>query len=191
MNAFGYQLGYEIHFFSCSPATNNDSLNNVCKAIVFSGGLYWIAFHRLNLLSTSLMSSLSNVLTQINERKDRVVIGNEEYTFSAANTSTTDVVRVYFGIVVNHPRLSNRLDEQHDTLRLTRIDHEFNSISKDLLEKFRIVRTSVERWRDFERNYLHSALVCNGFQNSEELCNQLGRIKAYYLDILTINSSST
>lgn len=138
------------------------------------------------------MSALSNSLTQINERKPKILIGNEELTFAAPSPDMIAVV--YFGIVARQMRASERASccdiETVDSLRLTRIDHEFNSISKDLLEKFRVVRTSVEKWRDFERNYVHSSLICHGFNASEELSAQIGRIKDFYLDILTINSSS-
>lgn len=156
------------------------------------------------------MSALSNALTQINERKERVLIGNEELTFAATPPSPNHIAVAYFGLVATATQHSSSLssvsqlpsqehpdhETQHrqltlvDSLRLIRIDHEFNVISKDLFEKFRVVRTSVQWWHESERNFVNSSLLSNGFKTCKDLSIQLGRIKDFYVDILSICSSS-
>lgn len=143
-----------------------------------------MAFHRLNELSTSLMSSLSSVLTQINERKERVTIGNEELVLS---TSQSDSTSAYFGIVVTgsdyHPDDEDIV--RVDSLKITSIEHEFNAISKDLFEKFRVVRIDHVPLEVERRNFLSSSLVTRGFTKNDEISTFLYRVKSFYQDILT------
>lgn len=178
----GYLLGYENHFFLCSEKTTNDSLNNVCKAMVLSG--YWITFLNINNFTTSLMSSLSNTLTQINERKENILINNEEYAFSFDKSNLFS----YFGVMQSPNTLPMSTDAETDSLKITRINHEFNLVSKDLFEKFRVVKTTSEM-NELE-SFLHSNLVVSGFETSTELCKQLLKLKILYQDILNAKNKN-
>ncbi|CAF0814108.1 unnamed protein product [Brachionus calyciflorus] len=162
-------LGYENHFFLCSENTTNDSINNICKAMVISG--YWITFLNINNLSMKLMSSLSNVLTQINERKESVIINNDSYPSSP---NFKNKIFTYFATI---EPLNKSLNNSHiDSLRITKIDHYFSLLSKDLFEKFRIVKSDYENLQSF----VDLNLISNGFKSNELLTNEILKIVRIY-----------
>lgn len=166
-------LGYENHFYLCSEYTTSDSLNNICKAMVISG--YWITFMNLNNLSLQLMSALSNVLTQVNERKDSILINNDPYTASQTLKNSTFT---YFATI--EPFNCSSINSHIDSLRITKIDHYFNLISKDLFEKFRIVKSDFDNLK----NYLSLNFMSNGFSQNELLTNEILRIVKIYNSML-------
>lgn len=122
-----------------------------------------------------LMSSLSNVLTQVNDRKEIININNENYKFLQKSHG----LFAYFA-TINHPGDKILTDSKIDSLKITKIDHYFNSMSKDLLEKFRIVKADYQNLN----NYLNSNLLANGFKLNELICNELVKFNLIFNDIL-------
>lgn len=147
-------------------------LNNTCKSLVIGG--YWITFVNIHNLSTKLMSALSNVLTQLNDKNETITINNEKFKFAPNDQivfATTSQCNQY---------LTN---STIDSLKITKIDHYLNLISKDLLDKFRVVKLN-----DLDSNSFISAnLIANGFSTSHELGQNLIELVDLYKNILKQN----
>lgn len=199
LRSFGRLLGYETHLFLCSALTTSDMLNNICKAIVLSNGLYWIAFLNLNQLTSSLMSSLSSTLTQINERKEKILINNEELLTQFSSQQSSSHLFAYFAIIQggrsNAAVAANTDTNEHDqkaasssadldSLKITRLNHELTMLSKDLFEKFRVVKTCVDV--DLLKSFAYSNLIANGFSgaSSSNLCAHLVELRDLYQYVL-------
>lgn len=141
--------------------------------MVISG--YWITFMNINNLSVPLMSSLSNVLTQINERKDSVVINNDPYKSSQV---LIEGAFTYFATI--EPYEYSSINSHIDSMQITKIDHYFNLISKDLFEKFKIIKSDFENLE----NYLSLNLVSNGFSQNDQISSEILRILKIYNSLL-------
>lgn len=181
-------LGYENNFFLCSEYTSTDGLNNICKAIV--SGAFWVTFLNIQSLSTSLMSSLSSVLTQICERKESILISNEtvRLAYATAGTGTTTKSSspfAFFGSIesTKDTYLANSLI---DSLKITKIDHYFNLISKDLLDKFKIVNSNPLDENLNLKNFIQTNLILNGFRTFEQLTDELVMLTEVYLKYLKV-----
>jgi hypothetical protein len=181
-------LGYENSFFLCSEYTSTDGLNNICKAIV-SGG-FWVTFLNLQSLSTSLMSSLSSVLTQISDRKESILINNETVRFVYATANATTNPKngsqfAFFGSIeaTNDTYLANSLI---DSLKITKIDHYFNLISKDLLDKFKILNSTNLDENSNLKNFIQTNLILKGFRSFEQLTDELVMLSEVYLKYLKV-----
>ena len=182
-------LGYENSFFLCSEYTSTDGLNNICKAIV-SGG-FWVTFLNLQSLSTSLMSSLSSVLTQICDRKESISINNEAVRFVYATAAAASAQKnarspfTFFGSIesTKDTYLANSLI---DSLKITKIDHYFNLVSKDLLEKFKIISSNTFDENSNLKNFIQTNLILNGFRTYEQLTDDLVMLSEVYLKYLKV-----
>ncbi len=177
IDLLGQLLGYESNYFLCSANTSNDSLNNICKAIVVSG--YWVTFLNLNNLNSRLMSSLSNVLSQVNERKENIQINNDSFKLHvkepkefSAYFATSD--SSYDRLVTN---------SKVDSLKITKIDSCLYKISKDLLEKFQVVKTNLKHAAN-TRSFFDSNLTISGFKTSSMLSAKLIKLNEIYSTIL-------
>ena len=169
IEAFCNLIGYENNFFLCSHLTTNEMFNNACKSIVLAG--YWVTFLNIHKLSSKLMSSLSNVLTQLADPNGTIIINNEKFTLTS-----NEIIFFATAGPTNEYLTNSRID----SLKITKIDHYFNLISKDLLDKFRIVRLD-----DLEiRSYIYSNLISNGFNKSEELTQNLLDLIDLYKNVL-------
>ena len=109
------------------------------------------------------MSMLSDILLQLNQSKDSITINKE--VLKIPNKS--DQFPVYFSTV-------NIFDQtkpynSNDTLRIKKIDHVFTKISKDLLDKFRVISITMPDYKLL----ISSLLIANGFKNYEVLSNQI------------------
>jgi hypothetical protein len=118
------------------------------------------------------MSCLSNILTQLSESNETISINNEKFPLSTNNEimffATTGQTNEY---------LTN---SKIDSLKITKIDHYFNLISKDLLDKFKIVRLD-----DLDiKSYINSNLISNGFSKSDELTQNLLDLIELYKHVL-------
>lgn len=146
-------------------------LNNICKAAVVGG--YWVTFLGLHNLSSKLMSVLSNITTQIIEKQEYIIINNEKFQASASNSlifATTSESNKY---------LTN---SNIDSLKITKIDHFFNLITKDLFDKFRVIR-----FDDLESSsFIGSNLIANGF-NNRDLSQDLLNLVDLYKNVLKQN----
>ena len=114
-------------------------------------------------LSFNAMSMLSDILLQLNQSKDSITINKE--VLKIPNKS--DQFPVYFSTV-------NIFDQtkpynSNDTLRIKKIDHVFTKISKDLLDKFRVISITMPDYKLL----ISSLLIANGFKNYEVLSNQI------------------
>jgi hypothetical protein len=120
------------------------------------------------------MSILSEILLQFNQKKETIIINRESYKlFNKMNQYP-----VYFSTVND----DFKLDILSDPLRLKKIDHVFTKISKDLLDKFRIISISVPDYKLL----ISSILIANGFKNYEVLSSQIYNL----LHIFTNNLKS-
>ena len=88
------------------------------------------------------MSSLSNVLTQLNDRKENIQINND--TFKLFKPAQQNDLFGYFAIC-DHSYDKLMTNSKIDSLRITKIDNCLNKISKDLLEKFQAVKISLKQ----------------------------------------------
>ena len=109
------------------------------------------------------MSMLSDILLQLNQSKDSITINKE--VLKIPNKS--DQFPVYFSTV-------NIFDQtkpynSNDTLRIKKIDHVFTKISKDLLDKFRVISITMPDYKLL----ISSLLIANGFKNYEVLSIQI------------------
>lgn len=144
---------------------------------------YWVTFLNLNNLNSNLMSSLSNILTQLNERtNESVLINNEPFKYFADKSRLFS----YFGTIkADSTRLLVDVDDKSDSLKITQINHEFNLISKDLFEKFRAVKTNVNNFD----NYTQANLTCLGFGSATWIARQLTELKRVYDEILCVKQN--
>ena len=135
---------------------------------------FWIGFLNIENLSSKLVSSLSSLLTQLNERKETIAINNEKCNlFSKSNYQFA-----YFATSKSAARDLN--DSSIDSMKITKIEHHFNSISKDLLEKFRVVRLETLN----RKALIESSLITNGFTTSHSLADQIAQIVHMFTNIL-------
>jgi hypothetical protein len=123
----------------------------------------WITLVNIQNLSLNAMSILSDILFQLNQSKDSITINKEVLKI----TNKLDLFPVYFSTV-------NLFDQtkpynSNDTLRIKKIDHVFSRISKDLLDKFRIISITMPDYKLL----ISSMLIANGFKNYEILSNQI------------------
>lgn len=158
-------IGYENHSFLCSVLATTEIVTNICKAVVLGG--YWVTFLGLHNLSSKIMSVLSNTMTQLIEKSEYILINNDKFktpNFDIIIFATTSECNKY---------LTN---SSIDSLKITKIDHFFNLITKDLFDKFRVVR-----FEDLDANsFISSNLISNGFNNrnlSQELINLIDLYK--------------
>jgi hypothetical protein len=174
LRALSYLVGYENHFFICSNMTSTESLSNSCKAMAL--GAYWITFVNIQNLSASLMSFLSNILTQINDRKENVTINGEKFYSSSVKSSQTFA---YFSTVenLNHTNLS---DSKIDSLKVTKIDHYFSMFSKDLFDKFRIFKFDYYNLK----NFIDFNLLSNGLVTTDSVSNELMKLNYIHENLL-------
>jgi hypothetical protein len=167
-------LGYENHYFLCSEQASFESLNNVCKAMVTCGS--WITFLNLENLSTHIMSSLSNVLSQFNQRKEQIQINNEPYKLC----NTHPLFACFAQTVEEKGKQLN--NSKIDSLKITRIEHHLNLISKDILDKFQVVHIKFSNLSSF----FSSNLIAHGFDISNQLTVQNGLKKKFLLTNLNL-----
>ena len=144
--------------------------SNICKSIVLGG--YWVTFLNIHKLSSKLMSCLSNILNQLSESNETISINNEKFPLS------TNIEIMFFATTgKTNEYLTN---SKNDSLKITKIDHYFNLISKDLLDKFKIVRLD-----DLDiKSYINSKLISNGFSKSDELTQNLLDLIELYKHVL-------
>ncbi|EFX60314.1 hypothetical protein DAPPUDRAFT_343447 [Daphnia pulex] len=180
MKASSRSVGYENHFFLCSKNTTVDAMNNVCKAITQTG--FWVTCLNLNNLSVKSMSTLSNFLGQINERKETVIINNDQYKLNLDAAKQRSFA--YFATTKSNNQLL--VDVKNDSLKITRIYHYLNLISKDLLDKFRIV---IAKSPDL-KNFINANLVANGFTTNEQLASQIYKLIEIYQRVLKVPMKS-
>jgi hypothetical protein len=187
LKSFARLLGYETHSFLCSSQTTNESLNNVCKAMCLGG--YWLALLNINNLSSQLMSSLSNILTQINERRPLVLVNNEECKLHAA-VDTTNQRRLFSYFATIQSCSDHYLTDESagvDSLKITRINHEFTLISKDLFEKFRVMKT--RKTAQAADTFVMFNLITNGFSSNTSLCNELSQLEFFYKNFISLKQN--
>lgn len=147
-------------------------LNNTCKSLVIGG--YWVTFINIHNLSTKLMSALSNVLTQLNDKNETITINNEKFKFFP-NDQIVFATTSQFNQYLTNSTI--------DSLKITKIDHYLNLISKDLLDKFRIVKLN-----DLDsKSFISANLIANGFSTSHELGQNLIELIDLYKNILKQN----
>jgi hypothetical protein len=125
------------------------------------------------------MSLLSNVLTQVNDRKELITINNEQLTSIIKSSNTF----AYFSTVenLNHVYLS---DSNVDSLKITKIEHHFSLISRDLFDKFRVVKFDYTNLK----NYFSFNLITSGIENSDEMANNLLKLYYVYKNILNVKT---
>jgi hypothetical protein len=119
------------------------------------------------------MSSLSNVLSQYNQRKEQIQINNEPYKLF----SNQHLFACFAHTVGEKGKQLN--NSRIDSLKITRIEHYLNLIAKDLLDKFQIVHIKFSNLSSF----FSSNLFAHGFKLSDELTVQYGLITSTSFDI--------
>ena len=142
-------------------------------------GGYWITYLNIQNLSQSLMSLLSNMLTQVHDRKDTISINNEQFS-TVIKTSQT------FAFFSTAEDFNNIFltDSNIDSLKITKIDHFFSLISKDLLDKFRVIKFDYNNLR----NYIDYNLISNGISNNESICSELMKLYYVYKNVLNVKT---
>ena len=131
-----------------------------------------MTFLSVDCLTTKLMSCLSNLLTQLTEKKkDFITTNNEKFKM-------IDNEAMFFA--TTGPSNEYLTNSSVDSLKITRIDHFFNSITKDILDKFRVVR-----FDELDLNsFIYSNMIANGFESSSELTQILVDLIKIYRNIL-------
>jgi hypothetical protein len=117
------------------------------------------------------MSCLSNLLTQLTEKNEFITINNEKFKL-------TDNEPIFFA--TTGPTNEYLTNSSVDSLKITRIDHYLNSITKDILDKFRVVRFD-ELDTD---SYIYSNMIANGFESGSESTQNLVNLVGIYKNIL-------
>lgn len=178
LNALSILVGYENHYFLCSQNTSIEIVGNIAKAMVLGG--YWVTFLNLQNLTPSLMSLLSNILTQINSRQEKVSINNEQFI------SVLKSPNIKFANFATVEDLDHRYltDSPIDSLKVTKIDHHFSLISKDLLDKFRIVKYENTNLK----NFIDLNLITSGLVNHDAISTDLLKFYNVYKNLLKVKT---
>ena len=124
----------------------------------------WITLVNIQNLSLNAMSMLSDVLLQLSQSKESIVINKD--TLQILNKP--DQYPVYFSTINVFDEIQPQKN-LNDTLRIKRIEHVFTKVSKDLLDRFRIINLSMPDYKLI----ISSILIANGFKNYETLSNQI------------------
>lgn len=113
---------------------------------------------------------LSDVLFQINQGNKSIEINKENFKL----INDTKQIYAYFATACEYNDLKN--NQTNDPLMIKRISHLFTRISKDLLDRFRIVEAIVP---DYKR-LINSLLITCGFKYHENLSIQLYNMLKLY-----------
>jgi len=118
------------------------------------------------------MTSLSNVLSQFNLRKEQIQINNEPYKLY-------NVPHLFACFAYTAEMKGKQLNNSKiDSLKITRIEHYLNSIAKDLLDKFQVVHIQLSNLSSF----FSCNLIAHGFNLSNDMTIQNGlrkRVSSY------------
>lgn len=169
-------LGYENNFFLCSSIATEEILFNTCNAMVISN--FWLTFLNIQNLSSKLMSCLSTILGQINDRQETVTINNTPVNLTNYDDSKPKQIFAYFA--TTHTCNEHLRDAKVDSLKITRLDHYLNKISKQLLECFRVVHFDFDQFKCV----IKSNLIAHGFQSIDEFTNEIIKLVDLYKMVL-------
>ena len=109
---------------------------------------------------------LSDILLQFNQNKESIIINKEIFKLPYK----PDQYPVYFSTVDAND--NKKFDIIKDSLKIKKIDHAFAKISKDLIDKFRVVSATAPDYKFI----INSMLISNGFKYFELLSNQIYNI---------------
>lgn len=121
------------------------------------------------------MSCLSNILTQIKEGKEQIIIKNQPVYLHSFDEKSKQLF-TYFATTESNGKLQQPID----SLKITKIEHYLSMISKDLLDKFRIVHFGQSSYKSL----VSASLVVNGFSCVQELTEDISKLIEMYNLIL-------
>ena len=168
-------LGYENNPLMCSELTTETTLFNICNAMVTSG--YWVTFISIHNLPSKLMGCIANILSNIKNGSETIYINNTPVQLFKPDGNSKHLC-AYFSTT---QKLDEHLTNSHiDSLKITKIDHSFSKITKDLFDKFRVF---FFEFNDF-KSLITSNLIAHGFTCFEELTTDILKLIELYNLIL-------
>ena len=112
------------------------------------------------------MSCLSSILTEVRDRKETVTINNVPYRLLHPDEKSKQLISYFASTQTANAYLRNSLI---DSLKITKIEHHLSKISKELLDKFRIVFYRASNLKSF----VWTNLLVSGFSSAETLSTDL------------------
>ena len=117
-------------------------------------------------LPSKLMSCLSSILTEVRDRKETVTINNVPYRLLVPDEKSKQLISYFASTQTANVYLKNF---HIDSLKITKIEHYLSKISKELLDKFRIVLYRASSLKSF----VSTNLLVSGFSSAETLSTDL------------------